>query len=72
MPAASREDGRHCGVGVAVDNRDGFASVIGRVDAVGCGVDIFFVISGYLISTILFENLDKDVFRFSFHAQCVD
>lgn len=28
------------------------------------GVDIFFVISGYLISTILFENLDKG--RFSF------
>ena len=28
------------------------------------GVDIFFVISGYLISTILFENLDKDIFSF--------
>jgi peptidoglycan/LPS O-acetylase OafA/YrhL len=28
------------------------------------GVDIFFVISGYLISTILFENLDKWHFQF--------
>jgi peptidoglycan/LPS O-acetylase OafA/YrhL len=26
------------------------------------GVDIFFVISGYLISTILFQNLDKGIF----------
>jgi peptidoglycan/LPS O-acetylase OafA/YrhL len=29
------------------------------------GVDIFFVISGYLISTIIFENLDKGDFSFS-------
>ena len=29
------------------------------------GVDVFFVISGYLISTILFENLDKGTFSFS-------
>ena len=29
------------------------------------GVDIFFVISGYLISTILFENLEKGDFSFS-------
>ena len=28
------------------------------------GVDVFFVISGYLISTILFENLDKGTFSF--------
>ena len=30
------------------------------------GVDVFFVISGYLISTIIFENLEND--RFSFAA----
>jgi peptidoglycan/LPS O-acetylase OafA/YrhL len=29
------------------------------------GVDIFFVISGYLISTILFENLENGTFSFS-------
>jgi peptidoglycan/LPS O-acetylase OafA/YrhL len=28
------------------------------------GVDIFFVISGYLISTIIFENLEKNSFSF--------
>jgi peptidoglycan/LPS O-acetylase OafA/YrhL len=34
------------------------------------GVDIFFVISGYLISTIIFENLDKGTFSFSeFYAR---
>ena len=29
------------------------------------GVDIFFVISGFLISTIIFENLEKDSFSFN-------
>jgi peptidoglycan/LPS O-acetylase OafA/YrhL len=29
------------------------------------GVDIFFVISGYLISTIIFQNLDKGTFSFA-------
>jgi peptidoglycan/LPS O-acetylase OafA/YrhL len=29
------------------------------------GVDVFFVISGYLISTIIFENLDKGTFSFA-------
>lgn len=34
------------------------------------GVDIFFVISGYLISTIIFGNLDRGTFSFSeFYAQ---
>lgn len=34
------------------------------------GVDVFFVISGYLISTIIFESLDKGVFSFSeFYAR---
>jgi len=34
------------------------------------GVDVFFVISGYLISTVIFENLDKETFSFSeFYAR---
>lgn len=34
------------------------------------GVDVFFVISGYLISLIIFENLDGESFRFSeFYAR---
>ncbi|MEI7824499.1 MAG: acyltransferase [Chlorobiaceae bacterium] len=34
------------------------------------GVDVFFVISGYLISTIIFNNLDKGTFSFSeFYAR---
>lgn len=34
------------------------------------GVDVFFVISGYLISTIIFENLDRQTFSFSeFYAR---
>jgi peptidoglycan/LPS O-acetylase OafA/YrhL len=34
------------------------------------GVDVFFVISGYLISTIIFDNLDKSTFSFTeFYAR---
>jgi peptidoglycan/LPS O-acetylase OafA/YrhL len=34
------------------------------------GVDIFFVISGFLISTIIFENLAKNSFSFAeFYAR---
>lgn len=36
------------------------------------GVDVFFVISGYLISTIIFQNLKKETFSFKeFYARRV-
>lgn len=36
-----------------------------RIQGGFVGVDIFFVISGYLISTIIFEDLDRGTFSFS-------
>lgn len=42
----------------------------GRIRGGYVGVDIFFIISGFLISTILFENLDKGTFSFrEFYAR---
>ena len=49
---------------IAVLSVVGFHAFPGLVKGGFIGVDIFFVISGFLISTIIFENLDKD--RFSF------
>jgi peptidoglycan/LPS O-acetylase OafA/YrhL len=49
---------------IAVLSVVGFHAFPGLDPGGFAGVDIFFVISGYLISTIIFENLDKD--RFSF------
>jgi peptidoglycan/LPS O-acetylase OafA/YrhL len=36
----------------------------GRLPGGFIGVDVFFVISGFLISTIIFENLDSETFTF--------
>lgn len=42
-----------------------FHAFPGRMPGGFIGVDIFFVISGFLISTIIFESLDKGKFSFS-------
>jgi len=48
----------------------GFHAFPGWLQGGFVGVDIFFVISGYLISTILFESLDKGTFSFGeFYAR---
>jgi peptidoglycan/LPS O-acetylase OafA/YrhL len=48
----------------------GFHAFPGQIRGGFIGVDIFFVISGYLISIIIFENLDKGTFSFpEFYAR---
>ncbi len=42
-----------------------FHAFPGQIPGGFIGVDIFFVISGYLISTIIFQNLDKGTFSFA-------
>lgn len=49
---------------VAVLSVVGFHAFPGWFRGGFVGVDVFFVISGYLISKIIFENLDRDSFRF--------
>lgn len=50
----------------------GFHAFPSRLTGGFTGVDVFFVISGFLISTILFENLDRGSFRFAeFYARRV-
>jgi peptidoglycan/LPS O-acetylase OafA/YrhL len=48
----------------------GFHAFPGRVPGGFSGVDVFFVISGYLISSILFKNLERGTFTFAdFYAR---
>jgi peptidoglycan/LPS O-acetylase OafA/YrhL len=55
---------------VAVLSVVGFHAFPSMMQGGFIGVDVFFVISGFLISTIIFENLDKGTFRFSeFYAR---
>jgi peptidoglycan/LPS O-acetylase OafA/YrhL len=47
-----------------------FHAFPGRLPGGFIGVDVFFVISGFLISTIVFENLNQDTFSFKeFYAR---
>lgn len=50
---------------VAVLSVVAFHAFPGRLPGGFIGVDIFFVISGFLISTILFENLERGTFSFA-------
>ena len=50
---------------IAVLSVLGFHAFPSAFQAGFIGVDIFFVISGYLISSIIFENLDHGSFRFA-------
>jgi len=47
-----------------------FHAFLAQIKGGFIGVDVFFVISGYLISTIIFENLERGTFTFSeFYAR---
>ncbi|MFO1468211.1 MAG: acyltransferase [Steroidobacteraceae bacterium] len=57
---------------IAVLSVVGFHSFPNWIRGGFIGVDIFFVISGYLISTIIFENLERGTFSFAeFYARRV-
>ncbi len=57
---------------IAVLSVVAFHAFPGRMPGGFIGVDIFFVISGFLISTIIFQNLDKGIFSFAeFYARRV-
>ena len=47
---------------IAVLSVVGFHAFPGFIQGGFVGVDIFFVISGFLISTIIFEHLERDSF----------
>jgi len=50
--------------GIAILTVVGYHVFKDRIQGGFIGVDIFFVLSGYLISTIIFSNLDRDTFSF--------